>query len=897
MDTSVVIESKKKRGGALSKRFARWRRALAAPQRQSDIELIQASGLFDARWYLQKYPDVAEAGVDPLTHYISDGAREGRKTSPHFDTRWYVNTYPDASTSNLNPLIHYIRNRQGRLGALSELKALTPAQKADVSLLLANAHFDADWYAKVNSLGKAGRHAALHYLQFGAAKALPPSPSFDGDRYLKAYPDVRDAGANPLVHYIRHGENEGRTAFTLHDPLPPVLNFDFKTPEAVEPHGVDWITGPELVGDDLLGVLTLGKSPVGLLPRNAAGLGLPKQLGQVAEIFGRLTGRASTDLAGIKGSRKKVRLMIGDTLDLSNLKTPLDDAWFVSGSRLTLRLKALHGGHSPQDQVVRAFQFVPQGNRLASVGEARVGAQGGLVALTLENPFLPVLCVVCSREGTALDGFLLPFPSLYRGGAHAAEAQLSGRGSQDLIRVRDYSRVLVRERLGWDQAPPPIVAQIEVDLKGATGNESIFGEQARVWLAEMGITVAPGNADVLDASVRSHLVAAATLQSATQRNSRGLLRLPPDALPSLGVVNSRRMPNGVGSYVICSADEAARPRLSVSLPPMDDAISRLQPANHGQPYPSLTQTGVATQGRQKRTGLLAIRFLPDASPTPSALAFPTDEAVPAPIMGIGRPTRERMTAIIRVLSSDNLHHLLRSLARQSLAGRLDVVLAVDDGVALPADLYDAFSGSIQRVDCPRGLSPAAALNFAVKHVQTQWMLLLDQHVVLHDFRTLETLRTLASHRRAATVSCMRIRQAGFRDGAPLTFHSAGVFPSQIDLQAYPGLAFTSTVTTAAFPRMTYPVVANGLEFALVSRKAWDEAGGLDAEAYPFEGYGLAFCLHALRHGWTHLNTTGISALDTVRRLDERADVLGAETVSMEDWGHILSRTAQIRRLD
>jgi len=313
MDTSVVIESKKKRSGALVKRFARWRRALTAPQQQSDIELIQASGLFDTRWYLQKYPDVAEAGVDPLTHYISDGAREGRKTSPHFDTRWYVNTYPDASTSNLNPLVHYIRNRQGRLGALSELKALTSAQKADASLWLASGHFDADWYAKVNNLGKAGRHAALHYLQFGAAKAVPPSPSFDGDRYLKAYPDVRDAGANPLVHYIRHGEKEGRTAFTLHDPLPPVLNFDFRTPEAVEPHGVDWITGPELVGDDLSGVLTLGKSPVGLLPRNAAGLGLPKQLGQVAEIFCRLTGRASTDLAGIKGSRKKVRLMISDT--------------------------------------------------------------------------------------------------------------------------------------------------------------------------------------------------------------------------------------------------------------------------------------------------------------------------------------------------------------------------------------------------------------------------------------------------------------------------------------------------------------------------------------------------------------------------------------------------------
>lgn len=61
-----------------------------------------------------------------------------------------------------------------------------------------------------------------------------------------------------------------------------------------------------------------------------------------------MTGRASADLAGLKGSRKKVRLMIGDTLDLNTLKPPLDDAWFVSGSRLTLRLKALRGGQSPR---------------------------------------------------------------------------------------------------------------------------------------------------------------------------------------------------------------------------------------------------------------------------------------------------------------------------------------------------------------------------------------------------------------------------------------------------------------------------------------------------------------------------------------------------------------------
>lgn len=34
--------------------------------------------LFDTTWYLQRYPDVATAGVDPLQHYLQFGRREGR---------------------------------------------------------------------------------------------------------------------------------------------------------------------------------------------------------------------------------------------------------------------------------------------------------------------------------------------------------------------------------------------------------------------------------------------------------------------------------------------------------------------------------------------------------------------------------------------------------------------------------------------------------------------------------------------------------------------------------------------------------------------------------------------------------------------------------------------------
>ena len=39
---------------------------------------LRNSGIFDADWYLRQYSDVANAGIDPLRHYVEFGAKEGR---------------------------------------------------------------------------------------------------------------------------------------------------------------------------------------------------------------------------------------------------------------------------------------------------------------------------------------------------------------------------------------------------------------------------------------------------------------------------------------------------------------------------------------------------------------------------------------------------------------------------------------------------------------------------------------------------------------------------------------------------------------------------------------------------------------------------------------------------
>ena len=49
---------------------------------EADRAEIAASGLFDPAWYLRLYPDVAEAGLDPLVHYVTAGAAEDGSRGP-----------------------------------------------------------------------------------------------------------------------------------------------------------------------------------------------------------------------------------------------------------------------------------------------------------------------------------------------------------------------------------------------------------------------------------------------------------------------------------------------------------------------------------------------------------------------------------------------------------------------------------------------------------------------------------------------------------------------------------------------------------------------------------------------------------------------------------------------
>lgn len=111
-------------------------------------KIIKDSGLFDSRYYLKAYPDIAAAQLDPFAHFIAYGAAEQRNPNPWFHSAWYTHHYPEVGFTG-NPL--------------------------------------------------------LHYLLRGAKEGRDPSPWFSTTDYLLRHPGLLERKINPLVHYIASG--------------------------------------------------------------------------------------------------------------------------------------------------------------------------------------------------------------------------------------------------------------------------------------------------------------------------------------------------------------------------------------------------------------------------------------------------------------------------------------------------------------------------------------------------------------------------------------------------------------------------------------------------------------------------------------------------------------------
>jgi len=188
---------------------------------------------FDAAYYCDTNPDVADAEIDPLLHFIETGLAEERSPHPLVDLKYILSQ--DSGLLGTPPQVELLVD-------LLEYDLAIPSPYFDPAYYRAglglaapgnallrhfineglwtrhqpNPWLDLFWYAEHNADLPNDPYTALrHFVQVGDAEGRAASPEFDGRQYLLRNPDVAQAGMPPLRHFITQGRAEGREATKL----------------------------------------------------------------------------------------------------------------------------------------------------------------------------------------------------------------------------------------------------------------------------------------------------------------------------------------------------------------------------------------------------------------------------------------------------------------------------------------------------------------------------------------------------------------------------------------------------------------------------------------------------------------------------------------------------------
>lgn len=106
---------------------ATWIPARARGFAQDYVDVID-SGLFDRSFYAASYPQVVG---DEVEHYLRSGWLAGHNPGPNFSTSAYLERYPDVARADMNPLLHFIRFGRNE----SRVAQRPPGIQADVAAL------------------------------------------------------------------------------------------------------------------------------------------------------------------------------------------------------------------------------------------------------------------------------------------------------------------------------------------------------------------------------------------------------------------------------------------------------------------------------------------------------------------------------------------------------------------------------------------------------------------------------------------------------------------------------------------------------------------------------------------------------------------------------------------
>jgi hypothetical protein len=183
----------------------------------------------DEDFYVFTYGELPP-GSSASSHYATVGWRDGYDPNPWFSTQSYLDENPDVADAEMVPLFHFLEYGAGEGRAVKpshlasayfsrELTAphvadyLAPSLTSEENYerTVVQAEFDADYYLALNpDVQESGFAPLSHFMEFGWREGRDPNAFFSTKTYMEENPDVASSGINPFYHYIVAGRAEGR---------------------------------------------------------------------------------------------------------------------------------------------------------------------------------------------------------------------------------------------------------------------------------------------------------------------------------------------------------------------------------------------------------------------------------------------------------------------------------------------------------------------------------------------------------------------------------------------------------------------------------------------------------------------------------------------------------------
>jgi hypothetical protein len=601
--------------------------------------------------------------------------------------------------------------------------------RREMQLIAASGIFDGDWYLQEYPDVAAARVDALnHFYATGWREGRDPGPDFATSAYLKANRDVARAGMNPVIHYIEHGQSEGRplrvssSRTRQSSPPPPIPSITHQFPEAAPVYRRDllpepafpWIRSYRILQTDrdsfIWGGLTIGF---------ARGADERARVGAAFARFAHLSGVGS---APAKAGAE----LAGDNA------THMIDGWYANAAQLRTRWRVVE-----RPVVIRAYQHAPDSGQLKLVAESLLISTLDVLDVSLVDPLFPVLFAICERDGSITETLLLAFPSLCRGGIHYSELLAHSPEQPDPVALGLAQAARVE---GARDDPDRLIAYIAVDSSGTDGTSSIFDPTFLTWLEKVGCRHVVASeratgpaADILPRTPPSDAVGCGSLlisgNMVPTLHALGLLN---------GTPGSSETPVMVPLAV--SSGEPSQPALIMRLPSASTTLAAATSSDFEMPWPRFVPTRPVANPELNQPW--AIRTISSRTLADAELLVPASGSA----LAVPQKALQGITWLIAPSDwkSEQLLESLEALSLQELVGPQSVIFVgsvTDEATEFAATLFDGRVTSVQEA--------ADVAN----HLKERYVGYLGPGVLLHDRRCAAFLAQLIADPTIVSATC------------------------------------------------------------------------------------------------------------------------------------------------